>query len=60
MYSLDQIADMIDAAPRVGGKGHRFVRLSDMLAREISVSLRRQANREPPNSVPVERRTLTR
>ena len=60
MYSLEQIADMIDTAPRVGGKGARFVRLSDMLAREISASLKYHARGNSPNNVPLNQRVIGR
>lgn len=52
MYSLEQIADMLESAPRTEGQ----VRLSDNLARAIAAALRIQARGEPPNAVPVTRR----
>ena len=70
MYSLEQIADMLESAPRYGGttsnsvasddgaahKMDRYVRLSDRIAKDIVASLRWHARGEPPNAVPVNRR----
>ena len=70
MYSLEQIADMLETAPRYGGtntnaiaaddgtahKVDRYVRLSDSITKAIVASLRMQARGEPPNAVSVNHR----
>ena len=70
MYSLDQIADMLESAPRYGGtntnaiaaddgtahKVDRYVRLSDSITKAIIASLRIHARGDPPNAVSLEHR----
>ena len=56
MYSLEQIADMLESAPRSGEPGRQYVQLSDKILRAFAVSLRKHARGEPPNAVPLNRR----
>ena len=70
MYSLEQIVDMLESAPRYGGttsnsvasddgqaqKMDRYVRLSDRITKDITESLRWHARGEPPNAVPLDHR----
>ena len=61
MYSLEQIADMLESAPRMGvaedkPEGQRYVQISDSLARALAASIRLHARGEPPNAVPLNRR----
>ena len=70
MYSLEQIADMLESAPRVFKKpqnvgkteaAHNLtptgcVMISDSLAKAFAASLRNHARGEPPNAVSVNRR----
>lgn len=61
MYSLEQIADMLESARRTGAdgdrpEGHRKVVISDSLARAFAASLRNHARGDPPNAVSVNHR----